>query len=51
MLDLWRAGTLSEDVTKRKRKCIVTALNAQEELKRGDLVHISWEKEREFSNL
>ena len=30
---------------------LVTALNAQEELKRGDVVHISWEKEREFSNL
>ena len=30
---------------------LVTALNAQEELKRGDVVHISWEKDREFSNL
>lgn len=30
---------------------LVTALNAQEELKRGDEVHISWEKDREFSSL
>ena len=30
---------------------LVTALNAQEELKRGDAVHISWEKDREFSSL
>ena len=30
---------------------LVTALNAQDEFKRGDEVYISWEKDREFSNL
>lgn len=30
---------------------LITALNAQGSLKRGDVVHVSWEKEKEFSNL